>query len=241
MGDERQLLTGVTIAGERAEVVADLAGVHKTYRRGPERIRALADASIRVPAGRFVCIYGASGSGKSTLLGVMAGIDVPDSGRVRVVDAQMEQLSSSARAKIRLRLIGVVFQDDNLIDELSARENVALPLMARGVPYRQAVASADAELERLAVGDLAQRRPPEMSGGQRQRVGIARALAGEKRLLLADEPTGALDSANSALLFESIAELCRAHATAVVATHDPLARRFADEVWQMSDGTLVPE
>lgn len=220
-----------------------MIAIRDVVRRFPvasETIVAVDGVNVDVTEGDFVCLYGASGSGKSTLLSLIAGLDVPDGGEIKVDGKSLAGLSENHRADLRLTSVGIVFQENNLIAEFTAGENVFLPLLARGYPRATAAQEAHDMLELVGIGDLFSRLPNTMSGGQRQRVGIARALAGGRRILLADEPTGALDSTNSRSLFAEIRRLCAEHrATAVVATHDPLAREYATTVWTMRDGRLV--
>ncbi|MET0822422.1 MAG: ABC transporter ATP-binding protein, partial [Aeromicrobium sp.] len=223
-------------------VVASLTEVSKEFTVGQEAVVALDGVSLSVAPGELACIYGASGSGKSTMLNVLAGIDVADSGEVSVLGHSLTSSSESQRAQLRLRSIGVVFQSNNLLPEFTARENVELPLMVRGMSRAARHEAASNALAAVGLTALADRSPGHMSGGQRQRVGIARALAGEQPLLLADEPTGALDSTNSRQLFALMRDMCRAQETAVVlATHDPLAQQFADSVYLMVDGTVTAQ
>lgn len=211
----------------------------RRFRVGAETITAVDEVDLDVADGSFTCVYGASGSGKSTLLNLIAGLDTADSGEITVAGFAVTGASERSRAEIRLKAVGVVFQDHNLIAEFTAGENVYLSLLARRMSKADAIKEARAALDRVGIGNLFDRRPLEMSGGQRQRVGIARALVGGRRVLLADEPTGALDSENSRALFESIAGLCHElGVAAVVATHDPLAADFADTVLTMRDGRL---
>lgn len=214
--------------------------VTKRFQVGSETVTAVDDLSLELPAGTFTCLYGASGSGKSTLLNLMAGLDTADAGEIEVAGFDVRRASEGERADIRLTSVGVVFQEHNLLAEFTAGENVYLPVLARGETRAAAQVAARAALEAVGVGELYDRHPLEMSGGQRQRVGIARALVGDRRVLLADEPTGALDSANSEALFQTIGELCRElGVTAVVATHDPLGAEHADAVLRIQDGRLV--
>lgn len=220
--------------------LARVDSVSKRYRSGVEVVVAVDDASFTVCPGEFACVYGASGSGKTTLLNLLAGIEVADSGSVVVAGESLVGRSEAARADIRLHRIGVVFQSNNLLPEFTARENVALPLRVRGMARAEADASADTALGSVGLSGLGDRLPERMSGGQRQRVGIVRALAGGQPLLLADEPTGALDSENSRSLFGLMRALCDDRGTAVVlATHDPLAGEFADSVYGMVDGVVA--
>lgn len=222
------------------EWAARLERVSKQYRSANESVVALDRADFAVRAGEFACVYGASGSGKSTLLNVLAGIDLPDSGTVTVTGSQLQRLPERARADLRLRHVGVVFQSNNLLPELSALDNITLPLQVQGLARKSAKQTAMAALTDLGVGALAARMPADMSGGQRQRVGIARAVAGGKQLLLADEPTGALDTDNSRRLFELLRHLCDDLGTAIVlATHDLSAAAVADSSWQMADGRIT--
>lgn len=221
-------------------MLVDLQNVVRSFASGHERVEAVRGVTFQVPHGQFVCIYGSSGSGKSTLLSLIAGLDTPDSGSIRVGGHELTEMDESARASFRLNHTGVVFQDDNLIDELTALENVALPLQALGGRWDDSVAAARAKLEQVGVGSLSGRYPRDMSGGQRQRVGIARGLVGRRVLLVADEPTGALDSTNSRALFALLKDLCAGDSSVIVATHDPIARDFADAVYDMVDGSLHP-
>lgn len=168
-----------------------LRGAVKTFRSGIATIRAVEGVDLDVPFGQMVCIYGASGSGKTTLLNLIAGLDVPDVGEVTIGDLILTGLSDRQRARVRLERVGVVFQANNLIDEFTGGENVFIPLLAAGLPITVAKSSAADALECVGIGDPFDRRPGQMSGGQRQRVGIARALAGSRNVLVADEPTGA--------------------------------------------------
>lgn len=221
-------------------VIARLENASKKFTVGEEVIAAVDAVTFEVAEGEFACIYGASGSGKTTVLNILAGIDTADSGEVEVAGHSLSACSESARADIRLRNIGVVFQSNNLLAEFTAQENVALPLMVRGAGRAAANATARAALDSVGLAGLGGRLPGRMSGGQRQRVGIARALAGEQKLLIADEPTGALDSENSRALFALMRDLCERRGTAVVlATHDPLAQEFADSTYLMVDGVVT--
>lgn len=219
-----------------------LVGValEKRYQVGPEVVVALENASITVAAGEFVCLTGASGSGKSTLLAVLAGIEPVDAGTISLLGSDLGECSGRARAKQRLKHVGVVFQGHNLVPELTAWENVALPLIARGFVRREVQERVTSSLAKVDVSDLAGRFPAALSGGQRQRVGIARALAGSQEVLLADEPTGALDAANATALYELVQRLCSEAGLAVVlATHDERAIRFADRQVQIVRGVTT--
>ncbi|WFE25911.1 ABC transporter ATP-binding protein [Solwaraspora sp. WMMD791] len=216
----------------------ELRDVSKSYTSAAEEVRAVRGVSLAATAGEFICIHGPSGSGKSTLLNLIVGLDLADEGEIQVDGVDVGRMDEAARANLRLRTVGVVFQDHALVEEFTAAENVALPLEASGTATADALAQADRLLTRVGLADLGRRWPGQLSGGQRQRVGIARALAGGRRILVADEPTGSLDSRASSDLFELISELCSAGALAVVSSHDPLCRRYADAVYEMVDGSL---
>lgn len=219
--------------------VIECADVYKTFVTPGEHVRALTGATFNADAGEFVVIRGSSGSGKTTLINIIAGMETQDAGSVRVLDHEVCSLNEKERAYLRLTHIGVVFQDNNLIAEFTALENVMLPLRVRGMSVEAARIRATSALAEARIDSLEDRRPHKMSGGQRQRVGIARALAGDKAILLADEPTGALDSSNAKVLFGVIAAACGRGVTAVVASHDPLVERFADRVLYLEDGYFV--
>ena len=214
--------------------------VAKRYPVGLDVVVALENASITIAAGEFVCLTGASGSGKSTLLAVLAGIEPVDAGTVTLLGSDLGGCSDRTRAEQRLKHVGVVFQSHNLVPELTAGENVALPLMARGFTRQEVHERVSSSLAMVDVGDLAERFPAALSGGQRQRVGIARALAGGQEVLLADEPTGALDAANAIVLYELLQRLCGEAGLAVLlATHDERAIRFADRQVQIVQGVTT--
>lgn len=219
-------------------VTVQLENVSKKFETPAQQVVALDGVSVVVQEGEFLCVYGRSGSGKSTLLNVISGLETADAGTVGVGGMSMDSLGQEGRAALRLKTMGVVFQDDNLLAELTAAENIELPLQALGLTRSQAHAEALEALDTVGLGGLGDRRPPEMSGGQRQRVGIARALTGGRSLILADEPTGALDSRTSDELFELLRELSGRGSTVLVATHDPLARDYATTVMTMRDGVL---
>ncbi|WP_309617105.1 ABC transporter ATP-binding protein [Salinibacterium sp.] len=196
---------------------------------------------LLVHAGDFLLLRGASGSGKSTLLNVIGGLQPLDSGEVLVAGTDVASADDDTLARLRLEHVGVVFQENNLIREFDASENVQLPLRARGFSGSAALEDAKTMLGSVGLGELARRMPSQLSGGQRQRVGIARALVGGRSVLLADEPTGALDSKNSLAIFRLLRTLADDGVCVVVASHDRAAERFASRMAQMSDGSLSLE
>lgn len=213
-------------------------GLCRTYTAEAGVIRAVDDLSFEAQPGELVVIHGASGSGKSTLLNLIAGLDDADSGVVEVGDHDVTSMDEAGRARLRLETVGVVRQSCDFIDEFTVVENVALPLEAQGAGQRDALVEARRQLARVGLEGLQNRFPRQMSVGQRQRVGIARALAGGRSILLVDEPTGALDSKASRELFALVRELCDEGAVAVVCSHDPGCRAFADTAYEMVDGRL---
>lgn len=216
-----------------------VSGATKAYTSDVEAVWAARDVDLVAYAGELVCVFGTSGSGKSTLLNLVAGLDLPDCGEIEVGGRDVSGLDESGRAQLRLGTVGVVFQDHNLLEELTAAENVALPSEASGTDPRAAREEAVQQLARVGLAGLEDRYPHQLSGGQRQRVGVARALTGRRAILLADEPTGSLDSAATTDLFALIRALCDEGLLAVVCSHDPECRRFADTVYEMTDGRLT--
>ena len=212
----------------------------KTYRLGQVDVAALRGVDVDVRAGEFIAITGPSGSGKSTLMHILGCLDTPTSGTYRLDGEDVSGLSGRQLAQVRNRKVGFVFQTFNLMPRLTVEENVALPLKYRGgVPRSERRARALRLLERLGLTPRVGHRPDELSGGERQRVAIARALVGEPAILMADEPTGNLDSASGAEVLQTFAELHGAGHTIVLVTHDPNVAARAERVIQMSDGRVV--
>ncbi|SCL66181.1 putative ABC transport system ATP-binding protein [Micromonospora citrea] len=219
-------------------VVVRLDDVRKEY----DGATALDGVSLRVTAGEAVAVMGPSGCGKSTLLNMVAGLDRPTAGTVTVGGEDLTALNETGLARYRRRRVGIVFQFFNLLDDLPAVDNVALAAQLTGVPARQARARALEMLDRLGVADRADAYPATLSGGQRQRVAVARALVNRPALLLADEPTGALDSRAGEQVMELLTDLHRAGQTLLIVTHDPrLAQRCASRLVEMADGRVVRE
>jgi putative ABC transport system ATP-binding protein len=219
--------------------VLELTNVSKSYGEGSAKVTALARVSLSVESGTMVAVMGPSGSGKSTLLTIAGGLEDPDEGEVLVGGAPLSQTSRNDRARLRRRAIGYVFQDYNLLTGLTAAENVSLPLELDGVPAKKARAAGMAALEQLGLAGRAGHYPDQLSGGERQRASIARAVVGERRLLLADEPSGALDSANGEAVMELIHAACKRGVAAVVVTHDAHLAAWASRIVSISDGHLV--
>jgi putative ABC transport system ATP-binding protein len=221
--------------------VLHLDHVTRIHGTGELAVHALREVSFETHAGELVAVMGPSGSGKSTLLTLAGGLDLPTSGRVLVEGTDLTAVGNAERARLRRTAIGYVFQDFNLIPALTAGENVSLPLELDGAATRTARAAAVTALEELGIADLADRFPDEMSGGQQQRVAIARAIVGERRLILADEPTGALDSVTGEDILRLLRARCDAGAAGVLVTHEPRHAAWADRVVFLRDGAVVDE
>jgi len=218
-----------------------LRQVSKVYGTGPTEVQALREVDLSVQSGELVAVMGPSGSGKSTLLTIAGSLEEPTGGQVLVGGVDLSTVSRGAKARLRRRTVGYVFQDYNLLGGLTALENVALPLELDGVPAGRAQAAARERLAELGLADRAGRFPDELSGGERQRAAIARAVVGERRLLLADEPSGALDSANGEAVMRLILAACRRGVAAVVVTHDAQLASWADRVVFLRDGRVIDQ
>nr|WP_239133788.1 ABC transporter ATP-binding protein [Rugosimonospora africana] len=219
----------------------ELRDVSKVYGTGPAQTHALDTVSLSVEAGSMVAVMGPSGSGKSTLLTIAGSLEDPTDGEVFVDGAALSGMSRAQRAQLRRRFIGFVFQDYNLLPGLTAAENVALPLELDGTAVRKARIAGMAALDELDLADRADHFPDELSGGERQRVAIARAMVGQHRLLLADEPSGALDSVNAESVMRLIHTACKRGMAAVVVTHDAQLASWADRVVFLRDGRVADQ
>jgi putative ABC transport system ATP-binding protein len=219
----------------------ELRQVSKTYGSGPSEVHALRAVDLSVERGELVAVMGPSGSGKSTLLTIAGSLEQASRGQVLVEGVELANASRSDQAKMRRRSIGYVFQDFNLLPGLTAVENVTLPLELDGVRAKAAQTTGLEALEELDVADRADRYPDELSGGERQRVAIARAIVGERRLLLADEPTGALDSVNSEAVMRLLRVATKRGVAGVVVTHDAQLASWADRVVFLRDGHVVDQ
>jgi putative ABC transport system ATP-binding protein len=221
--------------------VLELGHVSKVYGEGPAEVHALRDVSLVVDEGELVAVMGPSGSGKSTLLTIAGTLEDPTQGDVLIAGASISGMSRNDRARLRRRVLGYVFQDFNLLAGLTAAENVSLPLELDGVSAKVARRAGLEALDQLGLRDGASRFPDELSGGERQRVAIARAVVGDRRLLLADEPSGALDSANGEAVMRLIRAACQRGVAGVVVTHDAQLASWADRVVFLRDGRVVDQ
>ena len=224
------------------EAAIDARGVRKVFGKGALAFEALKGVDLRVDRGEFIMLAGPSGSGKTTLLSILGCVLKPSGGEVRLLGELVSALPESKLPRVRTDYIGFIFQGGNLIASLTAGQNVALQLELRGVDTRAANLQARALLEQVGLGDKVDRKPMDLSGGQRQRVAIARALAGEPPVILADEPTAALDAENGRHVTEILRDLSRRLGnTVVVVTHDNRIFHLADRIIYIEDGLIVPE
>jgi lipoprotein-releasing system ATP-binding protein len=222
-----------------SEVVLRAEGLSRTYVQGADRVRVLDGVGLEVRRGERVAIIGRSGSGKSTLLHLLAGLDDPDAGGVWVAGQALSGASAAERARLRNRYMGFVYQMHHLLPEFSALENVAMPLRLGGLPKRQAYTEASAMLEAVGLGQRLRHRPAALSGGERQRVAVARALVGNRVIVLADEPTGNLDRDNAEHVFELMCRLSDERGVGfVIVTHDDSMLGSVHRVLRLIDGRL---
>ena len=221
--------------------VVRAASLSRVFRTKAGDVHAVTDVNLEVAAGELLVVRGPSGSGKTTLLNILGGLDRPDTGQVWFGDDELTAMDERALVEVRRKRLGYVFQTFGLIPVLSAAENVEVPLRIEGTDAAERDARVAAMLELVGLGEHGAQRPYELSGGQQQRVGLARALVGRPRVLLADEPTGQLDSATAGAVMDLIGDLVRSEGVAaIVATHDPLLMRRADRVLELHDGRLLP-
>jgi putative ABC transport system ATP-binding protein len=220
----------------------ELRQVSKSYGQADAEVHALREINLAAIEGEMVAVMGPSGSGKSTLLTIAGTLEEPTTGEVLIAGLPVRQMSKGAKAQLRRRTIGYVFQDFNLLPGLTAAENVSLPLELDGVSGRRARVAALRALDGLGLGGRASHYPDQLSGGERQRVAIARAMVGERRLLLADEPSGALDSTNGEAVMRLLHSACKdAGMTAIVVTHDAQLASWADRVIFIRDGRITDQ
>ncbi len=216
-----------------------ISDIHKQYQMGPTVVNALGGVSLEIEAGEFVAITGPSGSGKSTLMNIIGCLDSPDSGSYLLAGEEVAELTPDDLAEIRNLRVGFVFQTFNLLPRATALENVELPLIYRGIGARRRRATAEAMLERVGLADRMTHLPTELSGGQRQRVAIARALVGGPAVILADEPTGALDTRTGWEIMALFEELNRDGVTLILVTHDNALAAHAGRLVRLLDGLIV--
>jgi putative ABC transport system ATP-binding protein len=216
-------------------------GLHRAFGRGAAEVHALVDVDVEVHPGELTVVRGPSGSGKTTLLNILGGLDRPTSGTVLLGDGRvLSELKETAVLKVRREMIGYIFQSFGLVPVLSAAENVEVPLRLLGTPVRERTERVEAALEMVGLGRHGKQRPYELSGGQQQRVGIARALVAEPQILIADEPTGQLDSDTAATIMDLLVRLTHQQGiAAVVSTHDPILIARADRVVELHDGRVL--
>jgi putative ABC transport system ATP-binding protein len=225
-----------------AKVMVELCDLHKTYASGVNAVHALRGLNINVLEGEYMAIMGASGSGKSTLLNILGALDVPSRGSFRLAGQLTSDLSRDELAALRNKYIGFIFQNFNLLARSTVLENVELPMVYAGVNARQRRRSATAALEKVSLADRSHHLPAQVSGGQQQRVAIARSLVNNPRVLLADEPTGNLDSHTSGEIMKILTELHEVEKlTIILVTHDPGVASFAQRVIVLRDGELVAD
>lgn len=226
---------------ENPENAVKLANVVKTYGEGSVSVPVLKTISATIAPGERIALLGKSGSGKSTLLNLLGGLDRATSGHISVFGSRLDDLTSRQMASYRLETVGIIFQGYNLLSMKTARENVELPLIFGGCSAKDRQAAAVRALDAVGLGDRIDHKPTELSGGEQQRVAIARALVNEPKLLLADEPTGNLDSTTAEEVIEVLSDYVTEHSTTVVlVTHDDdLAERFSDRVLRIHDGQFV--
>lgn len=225
---------------KRGKPIIQVRELWKIYRMGEEEAAALKGVSLDILQGEICCIFGTSGSGKSTLLNLLAGMERPTAGEVRIRGAQVSRMNEEELAVFRQRYMGFIFQSYNLLPSMTAVENTALPLMFRGVPKREREEEAVKMLKRVGLSHRLGHYPGQMSGGQQQRTGIARAFASRPEVIFADEPTGNLDSRTTEDIMEMIIGFARRYQqTIVMVTHDPDMERYADRVIRLVDGVIV--
>jgi putative ABC transport system ATP-binding protein len=224
-----------------SEILINLSGIRKTYGSGDTAVEALKGVDLQVSEGELVAIMGASGSGKSTLLSIAGGLEKPTQGSAMVAGFELFASSPTVIARLRRQTLGYVFQDFNLIPALSVIENVALPLELDGEKRSKARSAALEALKTMGIEELAKRFPDEISGGQRQRVAIARSIVGPRKVILADEPTGALDSRTGEAVIRALRSRIDAGAGGILVTHDAKNAAWADRILIIRDGLIVDE
>ncbi len=221
--------------------VVTITGVKKLYKMGSETVAALNGVDLRIDEGEFVALMGPSGSGKSTLMNILGCLDRPTSGSYKLLGQEVSGLSDDELARIRNKTIGFVFQNFNLLPRLTSLENVALPSVYAGLSSKQRLALAREALEKVSLSDRAEHLPTELSGGQRQRVAIARAIAMKPAILMADEPTGNLDTKSTLEIMQIFRDLHAAGSTIILVTHEPDIAQAADRQILVKDGQITKD
>lgn len=221
------------------ENIVELTNVKKVYRMGEERVLALDNINLQIGKGEICCLLGTSGSGKSTLLNLMAGLEKPTKGEIKVRNHNVEKLNERQLAKLRQKYIGFVFQSYNLLEHLTALENVTMPLIFKGIPKKKRENRAKEMLKAVGLESRMNHKPSQMSGGQQQRVSIARAFITNPEIVFADEPTGNLDSKTTEDIMELIVGMAEEHnQTLVIVTHDTEISRYANKIIRIKDGCI---
>ena len=231
----------ITRQGDAPRPAVEVRHVDRTFRSAGSTVQAVRDVSIAVPRGEFLAIVGRSGSGKTTLLNVIAGLDKPDSGEVFIDGEEVSSYGEGRLTELRRHKVGFVFQSFGLLPLLSAAENVELALRIAGAGLRERTQRTRELLERVGLTERSDHRPYELSGGEQQRVAVARSLANEPQLVIADEPTGELDSTTGAQIFALLREVSDSGVTVITATHDPFVIEHVDRVLEMTDGAIANE
>ncbi len=224
---------------EESKIVIELKDVHKYYRMGDNIVKAVNGVSLQIKEGEFVAILGPSGSGKSTMMNLIGSLDVPTKGKILLDNEDISTLSESDLAQIRGKKIGFIFQSFNLINNLTAKENVMIPMIFQGYPTDERHFRADKLMELVELGERKHHAPNELSGGQQQRVAIARALSNSPEVILADEPTGNLDTKTGSNVMDFLQDLHKKGKTIVMVTHDvELIKHYPDIVYWLRDGKV---
>lgn len=220
--------------------IIEVKNLRKIYHMGKEKIVALDDINVEINEGEVVCLFGTSGSGKSTLLNMLAGLEKPTKGTIRIKNVYIERLDETQLAIFRQKHIGFVFQSYNLIPSLTAIENVSLPLIFQGIPKKERDKRAKQMLEAVGLGTRLHHKPKEMSGGQQQRVSIARAFVNRPKILFADEPTGNLDTNTTIEVMEMITGIAKEYnQTLIIVSHDPEIADYANKIITIRDGNIA--